>query len=284
MLRSRILRPGIVTNELLAGLGPEATLLFERLWMIADREGRLEDRPARIRAECFPYWPAFPVEKLLEKLCKSGFITRYKPTRNENAPTISIKNFRKHQPIHPHEAKSALLAPPRNRTIKRTSAPRVRRTMSADVITCPDMSGNVALPLPIPIAVENSSNSGGLGGLGGFSTETAKNPPPPKKPCERKPPARAAAAVASGAHKPEEVALMRRSLAELAHEIRMPPPDDGIVRRVLDAARGASSAEIEAALAALYKRDKFREMRSWGLIPLIVADCFGRDPPVKARA
>ena len=32
-----------------------ARLLFVGLWTIADRNGRLEDRPKRIRAELFPY-------------------------------------------------------------------------------------------------------------------------------------------------------------------------------------------------------------------------------------
>jgi hypothetical protein len=45
-------------------------------WMLADREGRLEDRPARIKAEAFPYWPVVDVENLLKSLTQTGFITR----------------------------------------------------------------------------------------------------------------------------------------------------------------------------------------------------------------
>jgi len=32
-----------------------ARLLYPGLWMLADREGRLEDRPLRIKAEILPY-------------------------------------------------------------------------------------------------------------------------------------------------------------------------------------------------------------------------------------
>ena len=42
-------------NEELADLDPIARLLFIYLWMLADREGRLEDRPKRIAGRALPY-------------------------------------------------------------------------------------------------------------------------------------------------------------------------------------------------------------------------------------
>ena len=38
-------------------------------------------------------------------------------------------------------------------------------------------------------------------------------------------------------HRAEDVALIRNLLNELARQIGMPPPDDGIVRQVLDGGR-----------------------------------------------
>jgi len=69
---------------------------------------------------------------------------------------------------------------------------------------------------------------------------------------------------------PEDVALIRSLLNELAKQIGMPPPDDGIVRRVLDVGRGASGERIHGILVALWRRNKFRSMYSWGFVPLVV--------------
>src|SRR5262244_3073085 len=55
LIRARNIKPGIFKNELLGAADPLLTLLFEGLWCMADREGRLEDRPLRIKAEIFPY-------------------------------------------------------------------------------------------------------------------------------------------------------------------------------------------------------------------------------------
>src|SRR5262245_4448792 len=55
MARARLLKPGFFTNEDLVELPPAARLLFAGLWTLADREGRLEDRPKRIKLAVLPY-------------------------------------------------------------------------------------------------------------------------------------------------------------------------------------------------------------------------------------
>ena len=50
MARARNIKPGFFANENLAECDPLARLLFAGLWCLADREGRLEDRPKRIAA------------------------------------------------------------------------------------------------------------------------------------------------------------------------------------------------------------------------------------------
>jgi hypothetical protein len=42
MARIRMIKPGVMENEELAELSPLTRLLFIYLWMLADREGRLE--------------------------------------------------------------------------------------------------------------------------------------------------------------------------------------------------------------------------------------------------
>ncbi len=54
-MRARNIKPGFFKNEHLGTADPIVALLFEGLWLLADRDGRLEDRPLRIKAEIFPY-------------------------------------------------------------------------------------------------------------------------------------------------------------------------------------------------------------------------------------
>lgn len=67
MARARNIKPGFFANEDLAECDPLARLLFAGLWCLADREGRLEDRPKRIRAELLPY-DSCDADELLNQL------------------------------------------------------------------------------------------------------------------------------------------------------------------------------------------------------------------------
>jgi len=55
MARARNIKPGFFMDDVLAEIEPLGRILFAGLWCIADREGRLEDRPKRIKAEVLPY-------------------------------------------------------------------------------------------------------------------------------------------------------------------------------------------------------------------------------------
>lgn len=76
MARARNIKPGLFKNEVLGVADPLYTLLFEGLWVLADREGRLEDRPLRIKAEILPYRDGIDVDAMLNWLQENGFITR----------------------------------------------------------------------------------------------------------------------------------------------------------------------------------------------------------------
>lgn len=105
-MRSRNIKPTFFKNDLLAEISPEGRLLFIGLWCLADREGRLEDRPKRIKGELFPF-DSFDVEKLLQGLCYLGFIIRYESQGNRY---IWIPNFEKHQ--SPHYSEKNSIIPP----------------------------------------------------------------------------------------------------------------------------------------------------------------------------
>ena len=104
MARARLLKPGFFTNEVLAELPYEGRLLFEGLWTLADREGRLEDRPKRIKAAVFPFNDV-AIDDLLAGLAERDFIVRYQV---EAVAVIQITTFLKHQKPHRNEPASKL--------------------------------------------------------------------------------------------------------------------------------------------------------------------------------
>ncbi len=105
-MRARGIKPGFFKNEALGGLPALARLLYIGLWCLADREGRLEDRPKRIKAELFPY-DNCNIEKLLDTLVAGGFIRRY---GSEDEPYIDIPKFKMHQNPHKNETASVIPA------------------------------------------------------------------------------------------------------------------------------------------------------------------------------
>jgi hypothetical protein len=107
MAKTRYIKDGFFMNEDLADCSAYARLLFAGLWLLADREGRLEDRPRRIKGELFPY-NDINAGELLSELSSFGFIVRYEV---KGSKYIQIPNFSKHQRIHPHEATSQIPSP-----------------------------------------------------------------------------------------------------------------------------------------------------------------------------
>ena len=105
MARARNIKPSIMDNEDLAELEPITRLLFIYLWMLADREGKLEDRPKRIAAQALAYDRSAEADQMLDDLAKAGFITRYTA---QGIACIQIKAFSKHQTPHIREAASTL--------------------------------------------------------------------------------------------------------------------------------------------------------------------------------
>ena len=107
MARARNIKPGFFKNEDLAECSLAARLCFAGLWTLADREGRLEDRPKRIKAELFAF-DSFEVEPLIVELVAHGFLLRY---RNSEGSFIQISKFSAHQTPHYSEKPSVIKAP-----------------------------------------------------------------------------------------------------------------------------------------------------------------------------
>ena len=111
MSRARNIKPGFFKNDLLAECHPLARILFAGLWCEADREGRMEDRPKRLKAECLPY-DECDINDLLGQLAERGFIDRYVV---EGQAYIQIPQFSEHQNPHVRESASSIPAKPDSR-------------------------------------------------------------------------------------------------------------------------------------------------------------------------
>jgi hypothetical protein len=109
MARARNLKPSFFTDDELGKLPPTARLLFAGLWCLADREGRLHDKPAQIKAQVLPYCHT-SVNSMLNKLNAARFIARYE---RDGKKYIQIRSFSKHQNPHVKEPKSTIPAPDR---------------------------------------------------------------------------------------------------------------------------------------------------------------------------
>jgi hypothetical protein len=101
-MRARNIKPSFFTNEALGVLDPIIQLTFAGLWCLADRDGILEDRPLRIKAELFPYREGLDMDGFLTVLEKAGFIERYTVHKNSYIYVIA---FSKHQ--SPHKTENA---------------------------------------------------------------------------------------------------------------------------------------------------------------------------------
>lgn len=111
MARIRTIKPDFFKNEQLSDLPAITRLLFIGLWTQADKEGRLLDRPKRLKAEIFPY-DNVNIDNELLRLQSAGFIERYEVGEMK---VIQIDKFTKHQRISGTESftQSELPAPPK---------------------------------------------------------------------------------------------------------------------------------------------------------------------------
>lgn len=166
MARARNIKPGFFSNDKLAELSPLTRLLFAGLWTIADRAGRLEDRPKKIKAEVLPYDDKANVDKMLDDLQASGFVLRYE---SRGVRYIQVLSFAKHQNPHKNEAESTIPAPEQHSTStvqEQVAAPPKDGTTHADSLI-PDSL--------IPDSINTLPPAGGESGFEDFWDIWPKN-------------------------------------------------------------------------------------------------------------
>lgn len=192
MARTRSIKPGFFTNDLLAEVEPLGRLLFAGLWTVADRAGRVLDRPRKLKAELLPYDDC-DVDGLLDHLARLGFIDRYVV---DGRAVIAVVNWAKHQQPHINEKPSDLPAP----ILVGESSSIVRRPVPeqhhASTVQVPEQHGSTQPGTRYP---EPGTRNPVPGNAAAAATRG----------CARE----AAAAAASAANVPESVKTLHASLA-----------------------------------------------------------------------
>lgn len=110
MPRIRTIKPDFFFDEDLCTLPHKNRLFFIGLWTQADRDGRGEDRPDRLKANIYPY-EKVDGEAIMQTLAPH-FIIRYE---KEGRRYFQIRNFSKHQRPHHREPASEYPEPTEGR-------------------------------------------------------------------------------------------------------------------------------------------------------------------------
>lgn len=127
-MRARWLKPGFFKNEDLVGMPRDVRLVFAATWLVADREGRFEDRPQRIRLDAFPNDHDLDIDGALAMLAARGFLQRYVVG---GVAYVQITAWPKHQHPHRREAASTIPPPPATRPTEETDGkPRRHLTVA----------------------------------------------------------------------------------------------------------------------------------------------------------
>lgn len=104
--RSRNIKPGFFSDAELLECDIWVRMLFAGLWTLADREGRLLDKPKQIGVDLFPR-DRLDIDAGLTELAEHELIVRYEVA---GVQIIQVKNFAKHQNPHKEERASILPA------------------------------------------------------------------------------------------------------------------------------------------------------------------------------
>ena len=166
MARIRYLKPEFFIDEDLKNLPYEARLFFAGLWCHADKAGRLEDRPERLKVQIMPYDKIDP-EKILTLLSSNKstgkpYINRYSVNGSKYIQILQWENHQK-----PHHTEKDSVIPPFNGEL--TVNIDVSNSKETITVKEPLNKGRVRdahSPSPSPFSLDLK------GGVGGFKPPT----------------------------------------------------------------------------------------------------------------
>jgi hypothetical protein len=159
--RTRQIKPDAFDDADLNALAPLTRWFFAGLWTQADKKGRLEDDPRRLKVRLLAYDADADVDAILDGLQTAGMIRRYEVAGKRY---VQVVHFLKHQNPHPKEQESSI---PEENTPSRV----ITRQSRVKVGPCrvKDSTCRVITPDPDPDpesgSLYQSSDSGGIAAL-----------------------------------------------------------------------------------------------------------------------
>lgn len=150
MARARNLKPGFFRNADLLELPFEARLLFAGLWTLADREGRLEDKPKQIKIEIFPA-DNVDCDALLNAIAATGMLKRYVV---DGKRYLQVVNFAKHQ--NPHRDEKTSMVPAEHGDVADSEAIQMQHCANTVQTLCSVGAPTVAIGLT-PVSLTPST-------------------------------------------------------------------------------------------------------------------------------
>jgi hypothetical protein len=100
----RNLKPEFFRDKKIAQLGPDAALIYQALWCLADDGGVAPIDPSRVWGEMFVGWPSISFEVVRQALILLSEAGRIRPFVSGDELYALIPTFPKHQrPKHPSE-------------------------------------------------------------------------------------------------------------------------------------------------------------------------------------
>jgi hypothetical protein len=113
----------------------------------------------------------------------------------------------------------------------------------------------------------------GIGGAAAETSRSLKETPPAKRPPQSAANTPSIASGASGSDRSGRE-LVRGYLAEIGRARGLPVPDNALVDRVMELGNGSTAEAVYLTLRKLHEQQRFRDMKSWGLIPFVLSPYF----------
>lgn len=153
MAHQRLLKAEFFTDAEVAELPPLYRLFFQGLWCQADRNGTVQDNPKQLKARIMPYDDVDPVAAV-DVLASRHFVIRYRVGEQR---LLSIRSWKKNQPVHNSERHSALPDISKASEIVEVVTAQRELTVSAPVADGQLTPFPVPVPVPSPVPVMMSA-------------------------------------------------------------------------------------------------------------------------------
>jgi len=147
MARIRYIHPDFFTDDKLADAPPLHRIFFAGLWGLADKAGRLEDRPKQIKVKILPYDDG-DGDKILDDLHQRGFVIRYEAN---GCKYIQIRGFAKYQRPHNTEKESTIPPPNQCDNVHLTVKPALDNGKCRDIMGMGMVNGDGDGKPPYPL-------------------------------------------------------------------------------------------------------------------------------------